>query len=247
MRTGILKTILVSLCLLMALPAFVGAEGEPSAMDILKKADAAIKAVDAVYYKVKVVPTGIAARRNGAAEGEGYMFGWDGGGPEKFYASLKTTKADTGESVEVEGGGDGESYFVIDHTAKKAYEDMDPGVMGTSGRILRGLGMAEYVHNAPFDDELGAEKAELQGTETISGEKCYKIHVVYAGGQGQSTWYFAESDFLPRRRVRHISNPRGEGTIDTTISNLKVDPKAKPELFKLTLPEGYEQIDDFAP
>ena len=139
-------------------------------------------------------------------------------------------------------------YFLIDHTAKKAYEDMDPGVMGTTGRALQGAGMLEFVHNAPFDDELNADGVELQGEETVAGEPCYKIHVKYAGGQGESTWFFSKNDYLPRRRLRMISIPgQGDGTIDITITKLEVNFDPADDLFRLKLPEGYEQIDDFAP
>jgi len=240
------RTLLSLLICLLPAVAFAGEGDAPSANEVLQKADAAIKAVHAVSYKVKVEPGGSAVGLAPEAEGQGYMSGWDGAGPAKFYGRVKSTRQ--GETVEVEGGGDGESYFLIDHTGKKAYEDIDPLVLGRSGNLLRGLGMAEYVHAAPFDDELRAERAELQGTEDVGGVLCHKVHVVYSGGVGESTWFFGVDDHLPRRRIRHFTNPEGEaGAVTITISDLSIDPKADPKLFKLSLPEGYEQIDDFAP
>lgn len=74
------------------------------------------------------------------------------------------------------------------------------------------------------------------------------MEVVYSGGRGKSTWYVSKEDYLPRRRIRHISDPqRGEAEIDVVLSGLEVDPEVTAKLFKLELPEGYEQIDDFAP
>ena len=35
--------------------------------------------------------------------------------------------------------------------------------------------------------------------------------------------------------------------IERTINDVKVDPQIDPSLFTLKLPDGYEQIDDFAP
>lgn len=230
------------ICLLPA-AAFAGA---PSATEVLQRADAAIKAVHAVSYKVKIEPGGSAVGRAPELEGEGYMSGWDGSGPAKFHARASSRRG--GEAAELEAGGDGESYYLINHTAKKAYEDIDPLVLGRSGGFLRGLGMVEYVHDAPFDDELGAEKTELQGTEDVDGVACFKVHVVYAGGLGESTWFFAVDDHLPRRRIRHFTDSAGQaGTLTITVSDLVTDPKENPALFKLSLPEGYEQIDDFAP
>ena len=150
--------------------------------------------------------------------------------------------------MEVSGGSDGETYFLIDHLTQKAYRDFDPAVMGSGGQALGGIGMAEFVHPAPFDDEIHAESAELQGKETVAGVECHKIHVVYSGGRGESTWFFSTEDFLPRRRVRHFEIPQmGKGTLDITLTELEVDPEIGPDTFQMKLPEGYEQIDDFAP
>ena len=107
--------------------------------------------------------------------------------------------------------------------------------------------MLEFIHPTPFSDEINADRAELMGTQEIAGVECYEIEVTYAGGQGQSTWFFSTEDFLPRRRVRIFSGPQGEGAIEITISDLVVDPKTEPAAFEFELPEGYERIDDFAP
>lgn len=246
-----MTTLLISsLCL--ALPAVAdteaGAAPADEAREILAQADAAIKAVSSVSFEVTVEATGVAADFAPDAEGEGFMTGWNGSGPQKFYSRVKTARPGEDEPVVIEGGGDGESYFLLDHGTKKGYEDMDPMVMGTNGQVLSGLGMVEFVHPAPFDDELAAEVVELQGSEKIGDEDCYKIHVEYSGGRGQSTWFFSKKDHLPRARVQHFTIPnQGEGTITVKLSKIEVDPEVKSGTFKLDLPEGYEQIDDFAP
>ncbi len=107
--------------------------------------------------------------------------------------------------------------------------------------------MLEFVHDAPFDDELNGDTIELQGIEKVGDEKCYKIHIVYAGGQGASTWYFSKKDFMPRRHTRHFDLPQGSGSLEIVISNLETNPKVSADLYTLKLPEGYEQIDDFHP
>jgi outer membrane lipoprotein-sorting protein len=119
--------------------------------------------------------------------------------------------------------------------------------MGSGARALRATAVLEFVHDTPFDDELNADTVELQGIETIGDEECYKIHVVYAGGQGVSTWYFSKKDYLPRRRTRHFDMPQGKGSLEIVITNLETEPEVSADLYKLELPEGYEQIDDFHP
>ncbi len=225
------------------------AEVEDSeAVKLLKQVDAAIKAVEGVRYKGSAVPTGVATNFMSAAEGEGLMVGWTGSGPEKFHGRVSTTRQGTGEAMEITGGGDGETYYLIDHQAKKAYQDMDPDVMGGGGQALNSIGMLEFVHPNPFDDEIGADVVELQGKETVGGVECHKVHVAYSGGRGESTWFFSTEDYLPRRRIQHFTIPeQGEGTLEITITDLEIDPQVRPEIFRMKLPEGYQQVDDFAP
>ena len=248
-----MKPIVCLLLLVLAGPVMGDTEENaasrsPEAIEILKKVDSAIKAVHSVRYDVTTQPSGIAENRTSPARGSSILVGWNGSTPERFYSHVETKKADTGETVELTAGGNGDMYFIINHQTKKAYEDMDPAVIGSGGRALRSVGMIEFVHDKPFDDEIGADKVELLEDETVGGEECYQIHVVYGGRQGSTTWFFAKKDFLPRRRVRHFSIPgQGEGTIVIDVTNLETNIEPDESLFVLKLPEGYEQIDDFAP
>ena len=226
------------------------AEGEESsakALEILKKADAAIKKVEAVRFESKVEPTGLATNFIAPAEGGGVMSGWNGQFPDYFHVKVETKRPGDEEAVTLEGGGTPETYFLIDHGTKKAYEDMDPGVFGSSGNALNTLGMMEYVHDTPFDDEIGADEQTYDGKETVAGVSCHKVTVVYGGAMGKSTWYFGADDYLPRRRIRHFQSPRGTGAIDIVLTRIETNPEIDPSVYTMKLPEGYEQIDDFAP
>ena len=224
------------------------ASRSPEAIEILEKVDSAIKAVHSVRYDVTTEPSGVAENFASAARGSSILVGWNGNTTESFYSHVETKNADTGETIELTAGGNGDMYFIIDHQTKKAYEDMDPGVVGSGSRALRAVGMIEFVHDKPFDDEIGAEKVELLEEEMVGDEECYKIHVAYGGGQGETTWLFAKKDFLPRKRVRHFTIPgQGDGTLVIELSNLETNIEPDESMFVLQLPEGYEQIDDFAP
>jgi len=236
----------------LAATGWVGAEETPApakspeAIEILKKVDTAAKAVDSVRYKATSTPAGVAVNFVGAAEGTVVLNGWNGRTPEKFRIDAKTKPAGQDATVELSAGGNGETYFLIDRSTKKAYEDMDPAVLGRTGQGLQALVMAEFVHDKPFDDELNAENVQLAGKESVDGEECFKIDIVYSGQQS-STWFFSTKDYLPRRRIQKFTTPQGEGSIDRTISALEVAPKLDSSLFALALPEGFQKIDDFAP
>ena len=223
------------------------AAADSEAVAILRKVDAAAKAVTGVRYRVTSEPSGVATNFVAAAEGGGVMFGWTGQQPEKFAMKVKTTRPGTDDALEFTGGSDGENFFLLDHVGRKAYQDFDPAVMGSGGNALFGVTMAEFVHPTPFNDEITADTAELEGTETVGGVECHKIRVVYSGGRGSSTWFVGTEDYLPRRRIRHFSTPQGDGALDIVLSDLEIDPEVGPDTFAMKLPEGYEQVDDFAP
>ncbi len=122
---------------------------------------------------------------------------------------------------------------------------MDPAVLGSAARMIRGFGMLEFVHPSPFSDELNADKAELLGTEKIDGQECDKIRVVYAGGQLESIWFFSQKDHLPRRRIH--SRQGQEGSYTVTVTDLEIAPTLEAGTFKFKLPDGFELVDDFAP
>jgi len=226
------------------------AEDTSDPIEILKKVDAAVKDVKSVSYSAKSTPSGVAVNFVSPAEGSAVLVGWNDewNMPEKFYVHLEMTPPGSEEAVELTGGGDGETFFLIDHAGKKVYEDMDPNVLGTSGNTLQAFGMREFVHSRPFDDEIGAEVVKYEGVETVDGEECHKIYVEYGQGRGKSTWLFAKSDYLPRRRVQHFSIPeQGDGAFAIEVTKLEINPEVDPSIFKLVRPEGFEQIDDFAP
>lgn len=231
-----------------ASPPPAGGDRNEAAIEILKKVDRAAKSVSSVRYSATSTPSGLATNFAAAAEGETTAEGWANGIPVRFLTHVRARRPGSDEPVELTGGADGEIYYLIDHGAKKAWSDIDPGVMGQTGRAIRGFGMPEFLHDHPFDDELGAETIELLEDREIAGEPCHQLRVVYSGGQGESLWFVSKSDFLPRRRVLKFSQPgQGEGTIEVTVTKLEVNPQLEPRSFVFAPPEGFEVIDDFAP
>ena len=222
-------------------------------VEILKKADAACQPVKAVKFEITLEPEGGMTRIFPKLEGT--VIGTDAtresGGltVKKYVSDLKYTMPNASEPRHIVGGSDGENYYLIDHGAKKAYVDIDPAVLGIAGRILPAAMMIEYLIDQPFNDEITGNEQKLIGTKTIAGEECYEIHVVYATqGAPNATWYFSTKDFLPRCRVDEYTLQDGStGKVTKTIKKLEVNPKLDENTFKLKLPEGYTQTDDFAP
>ncbi len=247
------RTISVLLSLCMASAATGQEPGNKSGaltdpIEILKKADAAARAVKAVKYKANFKGTGMGASRMPTVEGTVIISGWANGAPQKFRCEANVRRPGSSEVVEITVGSDGEEFYVVDHKAKKAYVDIDPEVMGTTGRPALLLRTLEFVHPSPFSDEINSDSQELKGSKKIGSEECYEVRVTYAGGRAEAIWHFSKKDFLPRARHDLFTTPSGDkGGQLRTITDLVVNPKFDKDPFKFSLPKGYTRTDDFAP
>lgn len=220
------------------------------AVEILRKADAAAKAVKLVRYKATRLATGwLAERVPPSVEGTAVIKGeCPDMRPVNFRYEAKFTVGESNETKEVTAGSDGDVTFLIDPSVKTVYADIDPAVVGTDGSIAGSIAMIEYCHPTPFNDEINAQKTELKGMTKIGDENCYEIHVIYSMAQQEATWYFSERDFLPRRVDRIRTNAGGQkASTQLTLTDVVVDPKFKRDPFKLVVPEGFTKTDEFAP
>ena len=226
-----------------------GMKVDAEAVEILKRAAVAMKGIAAVRYEARIEPGGIGETFWPRAEGSAILAGWSDflRRPARFWIHIDTVRKGSEEVVPVTMGGDGDSFFVIDHGTRRGYEDMDPGVLGAHQQTLSRFEMTEFVLEDPYRDEIEANGVELVGVESFEGEDCYKIRVQYSAGRGEATWLLAVEDVLPRYRKQSFSIPQGEGSLAITFTDLKIDPRIEPGLFKMTLPVGYQQINDFAP
>ncbi|UCG34202.1 MAG: hypothetical protein JSU68_06115 [Phycisphaerales bacterium] len=243
-------------CLLLALsfwPLIALADDKKSdemtdPLEILKKVDAAAKAVNAVKYEAVLEPTEGAAAQGGNLKATVIATGYAHGEPEKYYVDVTYQMPSEEQTRHITGGTDGEDYYVIDHQAKKAHVDIDPAVMGPHRIAITRGWMIEFLHDTPFSDEINGRSRELLPSEMIAGEDCYTVRVVYqAEGASVTTWCFSKKDFLPRRRVDVWTRQDGSRIGQCkTITKLEVDPKIDENTFKLKVPEGYEKTDEFA-
>jgi len=217
-------------------------------MDILKRAEAAVKAVDAVQYDFTVEGTGAAKPLVGSGTGKLMAAGWADLLPERFRITGEATAPGESEPLRIEGGSDGNLYFFVDHPGKTVHGDFDARVGGSFLRFLFPALVREYLHPIPFDEELKSEQQGLRGSEVIADEDCYAVHVISEGRPQGTTWYFSKKDFLPRGRLQHFTLQNGEqGGLLTSLRNLVVDPRFASDAFALKVPEGYQQTDQPAP
>jgi outer membrane lipoprotein-sorting protein len=244
----------VAVLLLFAAPFTVADEKKPPAeltdpVEVLKKMDAAIKAVESVAYDIEFEPTGDAVKFLPKGKGTVILSGWSEGRPKMFRVDTDAVMPQATASTRLTAGADGENYYLIDHANKKVYEDIDPGVMGKGGQVAFSAVMPEFVHPTPFEDEIEkSEKQTMKDAAKLGDHDCYVVFVEYKGGQRKSSWYISKQDFLPRRRVDHWDMPgTAVGDLRKTITKLVIDPKLEPDAFKCKLPAGFEKIDDFAP
>jgi hypothetical protein len=223
----------------------------PEAVAILGRADEAARKVRAARFHSSSKVTGVITGFLGPTEGDGVIEGWDEEleRPRRFWAHVRTQPPGAEEAKELTGGGDGETYFLIDHATRKAYEDIDPAVLGTAGSVVSFIGFSQLVQPAPYERDLESERIEFLGKKDVAGEECFKVRVAYSGGiETSSIWFFSTADLLPRKRVSHYVIPQqGEGDFEVTLTRLEVNPELADSLFEMKLPEGYRQIDDFAP
>ena len=219
-------------------------------LEILKKVDAAAKAVKAVKYDVTFESSGTNPRNprtelKGSVIMGGEMIDFV---PEKILVEVEIKGGDSDEVRRFSAGSDGEVFYFVDHQARKAYEDIDPAVMGSGARYFQPAVMIEFLHPTPFSDEINGKTRELKGSKVVNGEDCYEIHVVYAADNApKAIWHFSKKDFLPRGRIDEYSGPGGNVVLKKVLAKLVVDPKLDEKTFKLKLPEGYTKTDDFAP
>ncbi len=221
---------------------------DSEATTILKKVDAAARAVKAVKYNVKAKGTGSAAARAGEVEATVLFTEIVGMQPQKYRCEAHIKLPGSTEVKHVTVGSDGEEYYLLDHAEKKAYADIDPAVLGRmGGSIFQSTTVIEFLHPTPFQDEIDAKEKKVLSTKTIDGVECYVVDVTYPQGQ-KAIWSFGKNDFLPRERIDQRAGPDGQtGGQIKTLTNLDVHPKIDESTFKFKIPEGYTQVDDFAP
>lgn len=215
---------------------------------ILQKADAAVKQVKIAQYKATAKGLGADEARMPLTEGTAVLSGWQNLAPAKYRYEVKVKRSGSEEVTEYIAGCDGDITYLIDPAKKMVYADMDPAVLGSASRTVRGVSVGKLVNPDGFADELKADKIELKGSTTVGGVDCYEIAIDFGEDGGEGVWAIGKADFLPRRTTRTFPRPGGEkGGRELTLTDLVVNGKTDKDPFALTVPEGFSKTDEFAP
>lgn len=225
---------------LFALLSAAHAEDLTDALQIIRKADQAVRAVHSVRYDVTMVPDKAASPFVPKAEGTVALSGWGIGTTQRFRYDIRAQRLGSKDTIDITVGGDGHQFFRADHNKKKVWLGRDRSILGASGRTTSPVNMKEYVHPIPFRDELTARSHTLLEPRTVAGEPCYSVKVVYERRTEEAIWYFSKNDFLPRGVKRITRSLGGERrTWEVLVSNLRVNPKFDAGAFTYEPPAGY--------
>jgi len=210
------------------------------ALAIIKKTDDATKALKSVRYVGEVKWSGAFEKRP-TISGSVVLAGEASEELDRYRFEVKIagTAATPRELIAVS---DGKVFTRIEHGTKTAYEGSSKDVLGDFLDVYLVIGMREFTHPSPFTDEIQATKLELQGSDKVGEQDCYKIHVVYANTT-ESTWWISKKDFLPRG-VERVGRDPASGTPGSSvlrISELAADPAFATDPFKAVIPEGYKK------
>jgi peroxiredoxin len=227
---------------------------EPDAMEVLRQADKAAKALTAASYEAECLGEGDMAGRVAHVKGtvlvkerRRSLLGRIVGGvdrPQSMRIEAEMLKPGAKKGQKIKVATDGERVYRIDEENEVFTTGTVPGAESLLAPATR-LFMLEYVHPTPFKDELNGKSAKYEGRKEIGGVECHVVFVVYAN-DSESRWYFGTQDYLPRRVDRLVKDDDQEGAVVLQVTKLNTSPQFGQDDFKLSRPKGYEKKEYLA-
>lgn len=251
------RSITGAIVVLAALTSGAFAETDEEILAMLKKADAATRAVKSVSYQGEYYGNGAYESRLPRITGEvrakegrksilGALLGKSGptGHPRLWVRGVFGKSGDTdNKGVAFTIATDGGKVYRLNEEAR-TFLSMQLSIGSRVLDAAERLHMLEYLHPTPFNDEIMAKEKRYEGTQNIGGVECHVIHIVYLNNS-LSRWFFGTQDFLPRRvdRILGVTDGKEDG-YTLQVRDLVVDPKLDNAIFTLEAPKEYE-IEEF--
>ncbi len=251
------RSIMGALVFLLAASSGALADTEEEILAILKKADAATRAVKSVSYHGEYFGFGMYEPRLPHISGElkvkegrqsilGALLGkHDKTGHPRLWAegTFVAPGQDDADGVGFTISTDGSKVYRINRESRSFLSTK----LSVGSRVIdvaQRLYMLEFLHPTPFNDEINALEKKYEGKKTIGDVECHVIHVKYLNNS-LSRWFFGVDDYLPRRVDRILGQTEdGEFGYTLQIRDLVVSPKLDNAIFTMEVPEGYE-IEEF--
>jgi thiol-disulfide isomerase/thioredoxin/outer membrane lipoprotein-sorting protein len=209
----------------------------PTGAEVLGKAQAAVKTVNAVTYTGESRAEGALAAAVPSQTGKVTLARSPTPVP-KIRMEASPLPADEKQPPILLVTSDGTTFCMIDHQKKQfARREGPEAAMAMLPPTI--LLMVEFVSDKAFVPELAGESQTYVGTEKVGEVECHVVEVKYGSGRGEARWYLGTKDFLPRRLERSFAMPAGPARGTFTIKSLEINPTLKDDIFRLEPPEGY--------
>jgi thiol-disulfide isomerase/thioredoxin len=219
----------------LALPA---AADEPDPIEILKKAEAAAKAVTAVAYKAEFHGEGELATRVPRLTGSVRAQRTPGAAVPKLVLEAVVHEPGADETAAFRFINDGSQFVGID-TLRKTVTQQDPprslDALFTLTEPAGDLWVDQFFDATLLEAARRGDSVKHEGTNQVNGVDCDVVYVVYRNAAGEARWYFGRKDHLPRR----VDQIRSGGILVVALSDLDVKPKLDADTFAVEFPDGY--------
>lgn len=220
---------------------------EPEGLEVLRRADAAVRAASAVRYDFEYLGTGVNRSR---VAGMATLM--------RLESGRLAYRAEIGFALPPPGfeahprhfalASDGDLVWRRDDSARQLER---ASLSAKGGYLTRAFGFAllpQWQREEPFGVEMNdSEVVRHAGRTTLDGMECDVVFVGFSSDSGLGDQYFfiGREDGLPRRvMVVAPANSPGQPTwhFELRMSNLqRVD--AAPRSVSLAAPDGYREID----
>lgn len=220
----------------------------PDALEILKKANAAVAKLNSISYQAKFYAEGSLAAKVPAMEGKVTAKRDPSGSNPHFRIDGSVAIGDPKAQVV-------STLFNLAFDGRSLYNIEQASQTFTSGPLEAGMAVnnplfqPKYLHASPFDEEIKIGNLQYQGEEAVDGVPCTVISFKNSGAESHVTKLFlGKQDYLLRRTETAMpasaargGNPASDGRVVFTVSGLTANPEAKDELFRLDCPPGFRQ------
>jgi len=223
----------------------------PDPMEILARADSAMRSVESISYQAEHFTIGTIKYGDKTALIP----------PSRGEVKLESLKADSafGAKVAVDGiivrsqphatnspfkvAYDGRRVRKLDSQKQTVYAN-EPDQTGQMLFVeAQDLILWAFTSDDRLERHFSADTVSYAGAAVVGGMPCYIVYEQRVGETltTETWWFFGVDDYLPRKvQRRYLGIPDQERMEITTLTDLNVNPELEAATFVLKAPEGYE-------